>query len=196
MSKYDPAKHEWGTDAAAERAQELTPGEKKKLKRFKKFSEDYIAESFDKPYPYKLSKKGSGSDYEGWFQTDSGDRVRVGFERYDHMEEEGEYQWDIEFARSGKGGEFSTDQTDQGDAMRIFATVMEVMRDFIRKEKPNYLSFSASKKTIVMRKDKDKLQSREKLYLRMVKRYMREYKVTLSTSKVGTVFYLEKKNKN
>lgn len=37
--KYDPNKHEWGTDAATERARQLTPGEKKKMKRFKEFVE-------------------------------------------------------------------------------------------------------------------------------------------------------------
>lgn len=40
MSCYDPSKHEWGTDASAKRAKELTPKEgKKKMQRFKQFDE-------------------------------------------------------------------------------------------------------------------------------------------------------------
>ena len=41
MSKYDPSKHQWGTDASTKLAKEITPneGSKKKVKRFKEFTE-------------------------------------------------------------------------------------------------------------------------------------------------------------
>ena len=37
--KYNPSKHEWGTDASVKHAKSLTPGEKKKGKKMKDFFE-------------------------------------------------------------------------------------------------------------------------------------------------------------
>lgn len=37
--KYSPQKHEWGTDASTKHAKKITPGEEKKMKRFKEFNE-------------------------------------------------------------------------------------------------------------------------------------------------------------
>ena len=37
--KYNPSKHEWGTDASVKHAKGLTPGEKKKGKKMKDFHE-------------------------------------------------------------------------------------------------------------------------------------------------------------
>jgi hypothetical protein len=39
MSKYNPSKHEWGTDASVKHAKSVTPGEKKKEKKMKDFFE-------------------------------------------------------------------------------------------------------------------------------------------------------------
>jgi len=44
VSCYDPSKHEWGTDASAKRAKELTPKEgKKKVQRFKEFDRSNVS---------------------------------------------------------------------------------------------------------------------------------------------------------
>ena len=78
MSKYDPSKHEWGTDASAKRAKELTPKEaccddcdekkSKKLMRFKKFSEaTYQGKKvpLNKPMPGDVKKSKVYVDPDG-----------------------------------------------------------------------------------------------------------------------------------
>ena len=64
--------------------------------------------------------------------------------------------------------------TGEGDAMRIFATVINIIRDFTKSEKPQEMSFSAVKPEwfeIEMGDKPNVKSSREKLYKRMVKRF-------------------------
>ena len=78
MSKYDPSKHEWGTDASVKRAKELTPKEaccddcdekkSKKPMRFKKFAEaTYQGKKvpLNKPMPGDVKKSKVYVDPDG-----------------------------------------------------------------------------------------------------------------------------------
>jgi hypothetical protein len=103
-------------------------------------------------------------------------------------------QWEIIFSRI-TSGRSSTELTGEGDQMRIFATVIAAIKEFIKKENPKYMDFSAAKDDPKLAaKDKTVLQSREKLYARFVKRYFaKDYKIEQITSRAGTVWYLERK---
>ena len=152
---------------------------------------DFLDEAFDKPYPYKLIKAGS-DEYVSEFKADDGTFIKVMFAGSEHVDDYDEYDWEITFNRMGKSGKPSMEITGEGDAMRIFATVMKVIEEFIKKENPKYMNLSAEKKT--QGGDKNVLQSREKLYKRMLKKYLgSKYKIDHRTARFGSVFYLERK---
>lgn len=141
---------------------------------------DYVLESMDNPYNARLKKTGK-TEYRSDFTTDDGDKVSVHFEGDEHIDDYDETDWEISFVRNG-----SQALTGEGDAMRIFATVIKLIREFIKKEKPVYFNLSAAKD------DKDntsKLQSREKLYGRLIKRYITGYNIQPERSRSGTTFY-------
>ena len=90
--------------------------------------------------------------------------------------------WWVEFTRNDK-----YDLTGEGDAMRIFATVLKLTQDFIKKENPKYIEFSSSKL-------RDPGESRNKLYDRMVKKYAgSKYNIQSSKSGDDTTWRLTRK---
>ena len=150
----------------------------------------HLDEAFDKPYRFTKKKL-----YDGYviyeFKTDDDSNVDVVFMENEISDDES--SWVVDFSRKG-----SMAVTGEGDAMRIFATVIEVLKDFAKKEKPQELVFSAEKPAwqISLPKDHPKkskeMGSREKLYKRMVKRYAGKmgYKYTTSTGSSATDFRL------
>lgn len=138
------------------------------MKRFKQ----HIAETQDKPYPFKLDYKTS-STYKYVFTTDQDDFVDVDFYNedldyeYDLPDDEEESGWEVSFEING-----STGLTGGGDAFRVFSTVGAVLKDFMKKESPTKLMFTGAKN-----KDDD----RTKLYTRFVKMIARQYKMKFST---------------
>jgi hypothetical protein len=96
-----------------------------------------------------------------------------------NREEDGEYQ--IEFHRNN-----SQDVTGEGDAQRVFATVLGAIQQFIKKQHPERVRFSATKD------DDDNNQSRAKLYDRLVQRYAATwgYSVDVSDYAGSTVYEL------
>jgi len=154
----------------------------------------YITEVFDKPYKWKSAGKSTpeigikdfqkgnfkGSQY--FFKTDD--------KRYGEVYI---YEWDIvppakyrtipvsqkqgrvmemHFAvetswnqMGVQGSEMSSDITGKGDAMRIFATVLDVVGAYIKKNKPDIIRVMGTKT-----KD-DEIGSRLELYKKLIKRY-------------------------
>lgn len=152
----------------------------------KTFSQ-YIEESFDKPYKYTLSTT-PFMEYYGSFKLDDGSLVEVMFEANEHADDYEHTMWNIEFKRNGRQSE-----TGEGDAMRIFATVIKMIEDFIKKENPKYILFSALKPAD--REDRKEKQSREKLYSRLVKRFSGKlgYTARENTFSGGTEWHLTRK---
>lgn len=147
---------------------------------------DFMLESFDKPYAAKL-KKPYNNEYRSEFTTDSGDKVSVIFDGHEHIDDHDNMNWEISFSRNG-----SQDLTGEGDAMRIFATVIKLMREFIKKEKPVYMNFTAVKDN--KNAKTNKLQSRERLYNRLIKRYITGYKVEFETGSMGSTWDFVREN--
>jgi len=141
---------------------------------------DYVLESMDNPYNARLKKTGK-TEYRSDFTTDDGDKVSVHFEGDEHIDDYDETDWEISFVRNG-----SQALTGEGDAMRIFATVIKLIREFIKKEKPVYFNLSAAKDD---KSNTSTLQSREKLYGRLIKRYITGYNIQPERSRSGTTFY-------
>jgi hypothetical protein len=126
----------------------------------------FITEAFDNPYRYTGGAGGPRSGTIKYkFFTSEKDEIEVTFEKLEWSDEE--YTWMIAFDRDGRDN-----VTGEGDAMRIFATVLAILKDFTKKHKPPVIGFSAFKSAEdLVNKKGGKKGSREKLYLRMVKKF-------------------------
>ena len=145
-----------------------------------------LDEAFDKPYPARLTvhKRGNDFYYRSKFNLDDGGYVTVLIDSSTHADDDEELQWQLSFVRNG-----NMNKTGEGDAMRIFATVVKLVNDFIKKESPKYVTLAAQKD----RQSGEIEKSREKLYDRMIKRYYgSKFKVQKYPSSHETTWYLSK----
>ena len=152
-----------------------------------------LDEAFDKPYRFRKQKL-----YDGYFVyrfiTDDKSEVDVLFKENEVSADES--YWTVNFERNG-----DTRATGEGDAMRIFATVIEVIKDFVKKEKPQEMVFSAEKPAWRMNlhhndpKRSKEMGSREKLYKKLVQRYAGRmgYKYSTQSDYSATDFRLVRK---
>ena len=114
-----------------------------------------VAEAFDQPYKMKWEKSEYG-DVDALVTLPDGTYLTIMFEHTTP------YEVNISFWRNN-----SLDVTGEGDAQRIFATVLAAIQKFLTKEQPANISFSASKEV----EPGQNSESRAKLYNRMVNRY-------------------------
>ena len=143
-----------------------------------------LEEAFDSPYPVKMQKKGKSDEpfYRAEFKAADDSKVVVIIDSREHIDDYEELQWRLSFVRDSK-----TVRTGQGDAMRIFATILKLTQDFIKKENPKYIEFSSSKL-------RDPGESRNKLYDRMVKKYAgSKYKIDTTKSGEDSTWRLTRK---
>jgi len=133
-----------------------------------------IIEAFDQPYPSKWEKSDYG-DYDALAKLPDGTNLSIMFNH------EGDDEWQVEFYRNN-----SQEVTGEGDAQRVFATVLNSIQQFIEKQHPGRIRFSATKD------DDGNNQSRAKLYDRLVRRYANSwgYSVEISDHAGSTVYEL------
>jgi len=142
----------------------------------KKFADTFlkqdINEGFDQPYPLKWEKSEYG-DVDALATLPDGSPLSIMFNQ--QQGDEGEEATQVEFYRNN-----SQEVTGEGDAQRVFATVLTAIQQYIKKYKPVKLTFSASKlldpSTYY---DPDEPtpnpESRAKLYDRLVQRYAKAW---------------------
>jgi len=111
-----------------------------------------ITEAFDQPYAIQWTKQ--NGDWHATADLDDGSELIVLFM------DQGDNSWMVEFERDE-----NMEITGEGDAQRVFATVLTAMQQFIAKRKPARLNFSAEK-------EDDPTGSRARLYDRMLRRYV------------------------
>ncbi len=114
-----------------------------------------LNELFDKSYNWTW-KYNKGRSRKAVFDTDAGDTVNAEF---------GDLGGDAVYFDFGRNGSHYV--TGEGDAFKIFATVMKILADYIRDEKPGKLVFGAEKNP----QSGAKMMSRINLYTRMVKKF-------------------------
>ena len=152
-------------------------------------------ESFDKPYRHNLRKSESDA-YRAEFRPADGSEIKVLIFSHSHSDDKKDEVWTVDFRRNG-----SMAATGEGDSQKIFATVLDIVKKFVKKEKPYTVQFSAEKpekqKTLPHgHPDRKKdMGSREKLYKRMVQRFAGQlgYKSSFESDYTGTDFRLEKR---
>ena len=132
---------------------------------YRQYRSQGVAEAFDQPYKTKSEKSYYG-DIDMLAKLPDGSNLSIMFnQEYDG---EGKEVTQVEFYRNN-----SQEVTGEGDAQRVFATVLDAIQKYIKKYKPQTLIFSASKE-IDMDADyveKFNPESRAKLYDRLVQRY-------------------------
>ena len=116
-----------------------------------------LTEAFNQPYPLKWQKSEYG-DIDALAKLPDGSPLSIMFNLADMSEN----NWGVEFYRNN-----SQSVTGEGDAQRVFATVLTAIGQFIKKKKPDTLFFTAVK-------EEDPTGSRTKLYDRLVQRYANE----------------------
>jgi len=142
--------------------QYLWPGSRQKIPMYQPIK-DEITEAFDYPYKLKWEKSNHG-DVDASATLDDGNYLNIMFNRDEN--EDGELVWNVEFDRN-----YSQAVTGEGDAQRVFATVLSAIQTFIKKYKPLKLTFAASKEV----DQGQNSQSRARLYDSLVQRYARAW---------------------
>jgi hypothetical protein len=117
-------------------------------------AEEFVAEAFDQPYKGKWEKSDYG-DVDVLAKLPDGTNLSIMFNH------EGDNEWQVEFYRDN-----SQEVTGQGDAQRIFATVLAAIQKFVKKYQPDVIKFSAEKS--------NNSDSRSSLYDRLVSRFAQQ----------------------
>jgi len=139
---------------------------------------DDVNEAFDQPYKLKW-EKGDHGDVDALAKLDDGNHLSIMFDKgYNQNKEEA---WSVEFWRNN-----SQEVTGEGDAQRVFATVLFAIQTFIKKYKPNVVIFAASKEV----EQGQNSQSRSRLYDSLVQRYAKSWGFKAFRAETGNkVFY-------
>jgi len=136
-------------------------------------SQEFITEAFDQPYRLRW-EKGDHGDVDAVAKMDDGNYLSIMFNK-GFSQDTKEEAWSVEFYRNN-----SQEVTLEGDAYRVFATVLTAIQTFVKKYKPNKIFFAASKEGDPSTyyepgEPQPNPESRAKLYDRMVQRYARAW---------------------
>ena len=135
-----------------------------------------VNEAFDQPYNILRWEKGDFGDVDAIARLDDGTFLSIMFNK-GFSKDSKEEAWSVEFYRNN-----SQEVTGEGDAQRVFATVLSAIQKFIKKVKPVNISFSASKET----DSGEESVSRAKLYNRLVRRYAQDWGYNLQSHDNGS----------
>jgi hypothetical protein len=105
--------------------------------------------------------------------------LEVTFSQYSGEEENGSAQYELSFQRNG-----SERVTGEGDAQRVFATVLSVIGEFIKQVDPYAIVFYADYETDERDASRDPY-ARARLYKRMLDRYLDRTKYESFAEDVG-----------
>lgn len=133
------------------------------------YNETKLTEAFDQPYSIKWEEGEDSEAVDALATLGDGTYLSIMFNKEfgDYGDDLGD--WAIEFHRNN-----SQEVSGEGDAQKVFATVLEAIRQFVKKYKPNTVTFSASKEPepeMVKPGANANPESRAKLYNRLVHRY-------------------------
>ena len=119
-----------------------------------------LSEIFDAPYSADIEKD-DYHDYVARAKLPDGSPLSITFEKYDAA------SYAVAFSKN-----FQYDATHEGDAYKIFATVLTTIKTFIERVQPYEIHFLAEKDEYgVQNSEVIDSNSRIKLYDRMVKKY-------------------------
>jgi hypothetical protein len=163
MTAYHSKCLEPGCDWESKRYDSIKLAQNAAQKHAQKHFKKGVAEGFDQPYKLKW-ETGDHGDVDAYTQLPDGNYLSIMFNK--EHNQDNEEAWSVEFYRNN-----SQEVTGEGDAQRVFATVLGAIQTFIKKYKPNRIIFSASKEV----EPGQNAQSRANLYDRLVQRYAKSW---------------------
>ena len=151
----------------------IDPKQPKSIPRQKVDPTYNVSEGFDQPYPITW-EKGMHGDVDASAKLPDGTYLSIMFDKLDNIKPD-DKTWMVEFYRNN-----SQEVTGEGDAQKVFATVLSAIQQFIVKYKPLKIYFSASKllDPSINYGPNDVVpnpESRAKLYDRLVQRYAKAW---------------------
>lgn len=135
-----------------------------------------LAELFDTKVPW--TEKDKGNDYISYVTWIDGERIEIQYETFVNIV-------NVEFSRN-----HAYDITNQGLEHKIFGAVINHVLDYIKKEKPQMLSFVASHNL------QSRVNKRANLYHHMIKRFADKHGYTMYETRIEpevTKFILARK---
>lgn len=121
-----------------------------------------LSETFNQPYSFTWSR-GDHGDYDAWVRLPDDTVLEIMFNDISvNTGNPDAVTYEVEFHRDN-----SQNITNQGDAYKIFATVLYAIKEFLKMRQPDNLIFSATKDVESGQNE----ESRTKLYDRMIGRY-------------------------
>jgi hypothetical protein len=148
---------------------------------YNKLAKAELEESLDKPYKILRWEKGDFGDVDAIARLDDNTFLSIMFSKVNSART-GQEAWSVEFYRNN-----SQEVTGEGDAQRVFATVLGAIQTFIKKYKPNMVIFSATKEV----EDGKKSQSRARLYDSLIQRYANSWGYRARRTESGSVVQYE-----
>lgn len=155
---------------------------------YNKLAKVGLEESLNQPYKLKW-EKGDHGDVDAYAKLPDGNYLSIMFNK-GYSQGTKEEAWSVEFFRNN-----SQEVTGEGDAQRVFATVLGAIQTFIKKYKPNRIIFSASKDNWA--KQQQNSESRASLYDRLVQRYAKSWGFRAFRADTGdkVIYELDRINK-
>lgn len=153
----------------------------------------YLTELYDQPFPIFKVEEGNMSAAYSYEIGTSGSRKDYMVVNFGYIQPD-EEAWDMDFTRGG-----STALTGEGQTSRIFASVMDAFKRFIKRYNPKSISFYAQKAELDAKTLSYHSGSRVKLYHSLIRRYAEKHGYRLAKTRMvagGTrgieVFELER----
>ena len=146
-----------------------------------------LNEAFDQPYPFKWENSDADESMDALARLPDGSNLSIMFNQ--DYDDDGEGIYSVEFWRNN-----SQEVTGEGDAQRVFATVLSAISQFVEKRNPAQLYFSANKDVDPGQKS----HTRSNLYTNLVKRYARTmgYEADVSDFSGSTTYKLHRMYEN
>ena len=140
-----------------------------------------ITEAFDQPYKILRWETSDYGNVDAIARLDDNTFLSIMFNKTNSART-GQEAWSVQFFRNN-----SQEVTGEGDAPRVFATVLGAIQTFIEKYKPKMVLFSATKEV----EDGQKSQSRARLYDSLVQRYANSWGYRARRTESGSVVQYE-----
>ena len=131
-----------------------------------------LNEIFDKALPWEWDKNPSDTNMVAFFQVDDAE-YNVEFDS------SMEGQWGFDFGRSESNNSPVSEITGTGNQYAVFATVVDIVKEFISQNDPNHIVFSADRNE----------PSRIKLYNRMLKMFPKDKYDVKITNEADSAYY-------
>jgi hypothetical protein len=153
----------------------------------------HLTELFEQPFPvFKVDEGHTTASYS--YKIGGGEREDYMVVNFGYINPD-EEEWDMDFTRGG-----STSLTGEGQASRVFATVMDAFKRFTKRYYAKTVAFTAQKSELHAKTLSYRSGSRVSLYHSLIKRYAAQAGYRLMKTDelrkgVQVLFVLERINK-